>query len=264
MIKLLTLETLQQVDSSIRVSWKFESSIEDFNLYRLSLLQAQAPESDLSLYETVASGINPDTTSYYEDASLSGITDKFIDIYYRVVVSGLSGQGVKVSDPYGLMLEEDKYAREIERRRALVFDLHSGQTFYICKRKSYGTVCPTCVDTTLQRTTTSSCTTCYGTGYVNGYYTPIPARGQLNERPTRSMHQLFSDWQDQDAVFYNQASPPINPKDVIVDKLYRRWLVLSTGASQKSVHTIGQISQLRQIERADIIYQLPVDFTAKP
>ena len=264
MLKLLRLETVQTVASSIRIDWAFDSSTENFEDYRLSILQAQAPEADLSLYETVVSGINPDTTSYYEDASLSGVTDKYIDIYYRMVVSGLSGQGVKVSDPYGMALEEDKYAREIERRRALVLDLHSGQTFYVLKRKSYGTVCTICVDTILQRTTSSSCTTCYGTGYVHGYYTPIPCRGQLNERPTRSTHQLFGNWQDADSVFYNQATPPLNPQDVIVDKLYRRWLVLATGASQKSVHTIAQISQLRQIERADVIYQLPVDFTAKP
>lgn len=264
MIKLLTIETAQLSPASITISWKFESSIEDFGDYRLSILQAQSPETNLELYDTLTSGINPETTSYYEDTSVSGITDKYVDYFYRIIVSGLSGQGVKISDMYGIAISEDKYAREIERRRALVLDLHSGQTFYAVKRRTYGTVCPICVDVTLQRTTQSECTTCYGTGYVNGYYTPIPCRGQLNERPTRSMHQLFGDWQDQDAVLYMKSNPPINPKDVIVDKLFRRWLVLNVGAAQKSVHTIAQIAQLRQIERADIIYQLPVDFTAKP
>ncbi len=264
MIKLLTLETAQLSTASITVSWKFESSTEDFNGYRLSILQAQSPVDDLSLYDVIGSGINPADTSMFEDTTVSGITDKFVDYFYRVIVSGLSGQGVKVSEPYGIAVEEDKYAREIERRRELVLRLHSGQTFYLFKRRTYGTVCPICYDPTLQRTTQSDCTTCYGTGYVNGYYVPIPARGQINERPTRSMHQLFGNWHDQDAVLYTQANPPLNPQDLVVDKLFRRWIIQSVGAVQKSVHTFGQISQIRQAERADVIYQLPVDFTAKP
>jgi hypothetical protein len=264
MIKLLSIETAQLSTASITVTWKFQSSTESFSDYRLSVLQAQAPESDLSLYDVLTSGIDPSTTAYYEDTSVSGITDKYVDYFYRIIVSGMSGQGIYVSDPYGINVEEDKYAREIERRRALVLNLHSGQTFYVFKRRAYGTVCPVCYEPTLQRTTRSDCTTCYGTGYLNGYYSPIPARGQFNERPTREIHQLFSSWQDQDAVLYMKSNPPLNPKDVVVDRLFRRWLVQNVGATQKSVHTIAQIAQLRQVEHADVIYQLPVDFTAKP
>lgn len=264
MIKLMSLETAQFSNAGITVSWKFESSTEDFNLYRLSVLKSEAPSDDLTQYDTLVSGINPANTPSYLDTSVAGITSKFVDYFYRLVVSGLSGQGSYVSDFQGISVAQDKYAAEIVRRRGIVLNLHSGTVIYLVKRRTYGTVCPVSYDPVLQRTTSSGCEVCYDTGYVNGYFTPIPLRCQINERPTRTMYQMFSDWQDQDAVLYLQPDHPVNPKDIIVDKLFRRWVVITVGQAQKGVTPIGLTIQMRQIERADVIYKLPIDFTAKP
>jgi len=130
---------------------------------------------------------------------------------------------------------------------------------YILKRKTYGSFCTVCYDETLQRTTQSKCTTCYDTGYVGGYYTRIKTKGQISERPTRSVHQLFGSWEDQDAALYLQADPPVNPKDIVVDRLSRRWIILNVGAAQKSMGTFAQIIQLRQIEKDDVMYQYYLD-----
>lgn len=259
MIKLLKLETAQLTPASITVTWSFESGNEDFNDYRINLYQAQGPATDISEYNLVASGLNPAITSSAEDTSVRNLTDKFVDYFYRISVSGLNGQGYYISDYAAFTVQQDKYAREIERRRGLVFDHHSGQDFFILKRKSYGTLCPDCYDPTLGRTTKSKCTTCYDTGYVGGYMNPVKTRGQINERPTREMHQMFGGWQDQDAVLYLQGNPPLNPKDIIVDRISRRWIVLNLGAAQKSMYTISQIAQLRQIEKDDVMYQYYID-----
>jgi hypothetical protein len=94
---------------------------------------------------------------------------------------------------------------------------------------------------------------------VTGYYKPIVVRGQINERPTRRTYQLFGDWNDQDGVLYIQGTCPINPKDIIVDRIFRRWIVITVGTAAKAMHTIGQIAQIRQIEKADIMYSYYVD-----
>ena len=124
---------------------------------------------------------------------------------------------------------------------------------------AFGTFCPVCYDETLGRTIQAGCLTCYDTGFVSGYYAPITARGQLNERPTRLTYQLFGDWQDQDAVLYIPGNPPINPKDIIIDRISRRWIVLNVGSAQKAMHIIGQIAQIRQIEKADVMYSYYID-----
>ena len=80
------------------------------------------------------------------------------------------------------------------------------------------------------------------------------------ERPVQSRLQLFGDWQDSDSVLYCEALPPINSKDILVDRLSRRWIVLNVGSYSKGTHSIGQIVQLRQLEIQDIIYRVPVTY----
>lgn len=259
MLTLTTIDLTQYTPDTVTITWQFESTPKLFSDYRLSIYKSQAPETDLSFYDLVASGINPQTTNIIYD-SMRGVTNKFITYWYVMLVSGLSGQGTFQSEPYHIEVQEDRIAREIQRRRQLVFDYHSGNDFPLLKRRDYGTVCPTCFDPILQRTTMSKCLTCYDTGYLGGYYPDIHVQGQLNERPVRETYQMFMSWQDQDAVFYSPAEPHIKPKDIVVDRQNRRWIVLNVGTAQKSMHAIGQISQLRQIEKADIIYQVPVTF----
>jgi hypothetical protein len=74
------------------------------------------------------------------------------------------------------------------------------------------------------------------------------------------MHQMFGAWQDQDSVLYIPASPPLVPKDIIVDRLSRRWVVLNAGSYGKATHSLGQIAQLRQIEKDDVVYTFPVTY----
>jgi len=258
MLVITRLESYQTVPDHITLSWIIQSTSENLSSYRLSIYRCEEPSTNLSDYTLLVSNIDPYSTSFYDDASVRGVTHKFLDVFYRVQISGLSGQGVSITDPYGQTVQDDKYAREIVRRRNIVLRLHSGQHFDFLRRKTFGTFCPTCYDDVLQRTTKSKCTTCYDTGYVGGYYGALEVFGQLSERPVREMHQLFGQWQDQDAVLYVDATPPINPKDIIVDRIARRWIALNVGSAGKAMHTIGQIIQLRQIEKDDIAYAVPV------
>jgi hypothetical protein len=261
MIIISTLETKQLTPDYISLSWILQSTNEDLNNYRLHIWKSNTSSSNISNYTLVVSGINPQTTSYYNDASVYGITSKSVDYYYKVQVSGLiSPYESRFTDDYYITTVYDKYAREIARRRNLVFTKHSGQPFFLLKRRAYGTYCTDCYDVVLQRTTKSKCTTCYDTGFVGGYFGPIDMVGQLMERPVREIHQMFGAWEDQDSALYCEALPSINPKDIIVDRLSRRWIVLNTGSFSKGTHSIGQITQLRQIEKQDIAYTFPITY----
>jgi hypothetical protein len=67
--------------------------------------------------------------------------------------------------------------REVLRRWKLTFDKTPCSPGFLFRRKFYGTRCPDCVDEILATPTTSSCTTCFGTGIAGGYYTPVSMRG---------------------------------------------------------------------------------------
>ena len=258
MLVIHSIELDQKPTSSIAVNWELLGSNEDFSRYRLSVLRSFAPSEDPAEYDLLGSGINPDTTSYYLDTDIMTVSDKILNLYYMIQISGLDGQGVSYSNPAKTMYQvTDKYAREIIRRRQIVFDHHSSTTAHIYIRKKTGTFCTNCYDPITQRTTISDCTTCYGTGYVGGYYAPITVRAQLSNQPVRETFQLFGAWQDQDGVVYMQAFPLVAPKDIIYIA-DRRWIVLTVGVTSKSEYSLSQIVHVRQIERLDIVNQLPI------
>jgi hypothetical protein len=258
MLRIHSLELDQKLTTAIVVNWEIEGTPEDLNLYRFSVYRCFAPSTTLADYDLLASGINPNNVSYYADSDIMTVSDKILNLYYMIGISGIAGQGVSYSDPIKTMYKNfDKYAREIVRRRNVIFQHHSGTPTYVYIRKKTGTFCPVCFDQELMRTTISDCTTCYGTGYVGGYYTPIYVKSQLSQQPVREMFQMFGGWQDQDGVLYMQAHPLLAPKDFVYVN-DRRWIVLNIGNYAKSDNNIGQTAHVRQVERGDIINQVPM------
>jgi hypothetical protein len=260
MLVITQLITKQLVPDYITIEWIIQSTQESLSDYRLYILKSGTESSRASEYAVVASGINPQIVYSYNDATVGGITSKFVDYFYKIQISGLLGQGVSYSDYGYIQVAEDRFAREIERRRALVFNLHSGQPLFLLKRRAFGTYCPVCFDATLQRTIRSGDSTCYDTGYLGGYFGPEELIGQLQERPVQERHTMFAAWQDQDAVFYTTSIPALSPKDILVDRLARRWIVINVNSFNKGTHSIGQIAQLRQIEKMDVAYLFPVTY----
>lgn len=258
MLTINNIELDQKPTTSIAVNWSIEGSNEDFSRYRLSVLRSFAPSSDPSEYDIVGSGINPNASYYFLDTDIMTVSDKILNLYYMIQVSGLDSHKVSYSNPATTMYQvTDKYAREIIRRRQIVFDHHSSTPAHIYVRKKTGTFCTNCFDPITQRTTKSDCTVCYGTGYVGGFYAPITAKVQMSQQPVREMFHMFGSWQDQDGVIYMQAYPLLAPKDIVYIS-DRRWIVLNIGATAKSEYNIAQIAHVRQTERMDIVNQLPI------
>jgi hypothetical protein len=63
--------------------------------------------------------------------------------------------------------------REILRRHRLYFDKGPVNPGFLVRRKIYGTKCNVCMDPILSSPASSECGTCYGTGIIGGYFTPV-------------------------------------------------------------------------------------------
>ena len=83
-------------------------------------------------------------------------------------------------------------SRDIIRREYLVqrkrHNITSGG--YLLKRRRWGTPCPLCLDYDTGGTTQSqSCTTCFGTGFVGGYFPAIDYRFTFEALPQRRIER---------------------------------------------------------------------------
>jgi hypothetical protein len=260
MIKIKKLDVLQPSPSFIQLTWYLEPTTETLSSYHVDVYQSELVSTNISDYRLLASGISPQSYNTYYDYSVSGLTNKFGTYTYIVDVVSNSLVLATRSDPVSITVTSDKYARAIIASRALILDKHSGQDYKILKRKTFGTYCSNCFDVTLQRTTKAKCLVCYSTTYTGGFYLPFNVRGQLNEAPKRSVLTTYGDWQDQDAILIINNKPILVAGDVVVDRLSRRWNVVTVRITNKALFIVSQQAQIRQIERDDIVYEFPVSW----
>ena len=191
MLILKSLDISTYDGQSYNVEWEFEPDTDVISDYRVNIYRSEAPVSDITQYDIFASGLNANLYNYV-DTSISQLLDLGrpwfykLGIYEPINISGISYQ----PEPAAYLKDEvpDKVFREIVRRKKLNIDhpKHSGRNFRIFKRRTWGTHCNVCWDDSLQRGTDSNCLTCFGTGWINGYYDPMTVRGMKNPSPKLS------------------------------------------------------------------------------
>lgn len=151
-------------------------------------------------------------------------------------------------DPVGLYVVEEhlfKY-RHVDGIPALI---------YI--KKHEGESCPECWDHVMKRVTKSNCKTCFGTGFIEGYYPPID--GWMNFGPQTQVANIgtpglsqpnktqvdFTDW------------PTLRPGDVIFEiQNHLFWRVTQIVSPEKNRVPLLQQVQVSAINRSDIEYKL--------
>jgi hypothetical protein len=261
MLKIRKFEASQVSPVFVTLTWYIENTTESLNDYHVDIYQSELPSASITDYSIVASGLSAQSSNVHYDYSISGLTNKYSTYnYIAQLVNNSNSNIVTTSTPISIQVVSDKYARHIIYHRELIFRLHSGQDFKILKRRTFGTLCTNCFDETLQTSTLAKCPVCYDTRYVGGYYTPYTVRGQLNEAPPRQTISTFGHWQDADAIFVTSNKPILIPGDVVVDRLGRRWNVLTVKSTNKALFTIAQQAQIRMIEIDNIVCSVPISW----
>ena len=183
---MLTLESLDITSydvNKLTLTWAYEDTPEALSGYNLSVYRSENPGvSGLLGFDLVESGIAA-TTYVYEDYGVSGIFDPLRTWFYKIKFTELSSltESVQpVTPAYRKGTTADLAALEIVRRKNIALDRYSGRDFFVIKKRTYGTHCPTCWDSTLQRITIDNCPDCYGTGWTDGYFKAIYLKGMLS------------------------------------------------------------------------------------
>lgn len=134
-----------------------------------------------------------------------------------------------------------------------------GVPVMIFKKKRDGALCPECWDTVLKRVTKSSCTSCFGTGRLGGYYPPIEA--WMSFEPEPKVAQV-ADWgkrqpSQTDTQFANY--PILSDDDLVLEiKPNKIWKVSAVRYPEKSRTILLQLVRLDAVNQTDIEYKIDV------
>lgn len=197
MLILKSLDITSFDSSKLTLTWTFQPTTELLSDFTIDVYRSENPGIEaLDGYDLVASGIAASAYSY-DDTGVAGLYDPLRTWYYKLRIKNTATNEVSIEPDrpgYRKGVVADKVALEIIRRKNLSLNRYAGRDFYILKRRTFGTHCPTCWDITLQRLAETNCEStpsCYGTGWTNGYFTAIYTKAMMNPAPKYNQITMF-------------------------------------------------------------------------
>lgn len=152
--------------------------------------------------------------------------------------------------------------REMLRREDLGLRKYHGQPGSLLRRIVHGTPCTVCLDETLGGSADSNCPTCFGTGFVGGYYPDVPIYVDMADQPSGPDNTVLTpagpaEVRPCDSIF--PAYPAVKFKDIFVEYATRqRHEIQSVTADEFRGSNIRQIVTLSRLQPSDIAYQVPL------
>lgn len=189
---------------------------------------------------------------------------KQIDLYYRVRATTGAGT-IYYSDAVradgGLPRNDWLKAREITRKEYLRLVKYTGTEGELYRRRDWGDICPECTDYDTGERVKENCEVCWDTGYVGGYYPPVPFWIDLTEHQQRLQRDDSVGMRgDITMMSGTRAVPyplPYSNDMWVSHEDGRRWFIQTVGVVAKVRNRPLVISpELRLIPASSILYRL--------
>jgi hypothetical protein len=244
--------------SRVLIEWNIRRTAQNLNNLVYFIDRGESP-SEMKQLNTVGIG----GYAIYQFVDYTAQLFDLSKVYYYRVRAVEMQSGVPVQTFYS---EHSTWQGNLDLVGLYVVEEHlflerfvAGVPVMIFKKRREGAKCPECWDPILHRVTKSSCTTCYGTGKLGGYYPPI--EGWMLVEPDPKMAQV-AEWgrsqpNQTDLQFTNY--PLLVDDDVIVEmKSDKRWKISNTRKAEKNRSTMLQIFRVSAVNPTDIEYKVYV------
>ena len=224
MIRFSDFDVLQYVTTCYTIKWAIENIpsgyVEKITIYR--------SESTGGPWEPIATGITG--KEYYHDWTARKRNPN-ISIYYKLE-GYVTDEGdpedtktIKNSETKQLMFQPDAVALEMVRRNNLVLELYSGMPCMVLIKKTWGPMCTSCYDESLNTSTSSKCKVCYNTKYIGGYYDPMLVYIEMHESGKSDKNYAGLRMAPDARRFWTTNVPELKMGDVFVDPSNTRWII---------------------------------------
>lgn len=242
------------------VYWRIADTYDQVHMSRFQVLRSEAPEGPYL-------PVSPEFTDTYhfQDTSVD-LRSPHTIWYYRIrATDGLTDavQDFPAAGGASLTARPSLRALEAARMHRLAFEYEEsgGRSVWIFPRRTFGQRCA-CTNAVTQVREDDRCPTCFGTGYVGGYWRPIRVAADVGSDvrnlvafPERKL-QAGQNW------LKIADYPRLLPGWVVVELENVRWRI-SGDPPIKRVdilrYPVFQLAPLESIGRGDVEYDLPVN-----
>ena len=241
------------------VVWEIEDTAEDLQDYSFRVLRSGGPAGPFSLISPPFKDIY-----LYRDADAPQLR-KDQRFYYKIRVTQASTSTTRdypttVNGVYHGP-ELPLVGLEMANARKLLMQEFNGRRVWVFPIRTFGQRC-TCWDHNTDRRLRSNCVTCYDTGFVGGFHSPIDTWMQIDPDGTAKQLTMMAEGEVHNTPARLSNFPPLKPRDIIVEAENVRWRVGPHVQTREQLRAIvSQDVVLHEIPHGDIEFRLPINVT---
>ena len=254
MIRPENVKAKREDSSRVRVSWEVSDSSKDALSYAFYVLRSESPEGP---WETI---IGPLIDQYEAYDTTAPLRSGGRNLHYSIRSKNRTTGEVFNTYPVTPSPRPPLDALEIIRRNDLLFREFTGRPCVLYPIRTFGQRCTTCFDVTTNRRTVSSCKSCWNTGYMRGFHTPILVYVQIDPigNPLQHIPPAMTDSKTSTARM--GVHPLVKPRDILVESENKRWRVAAVNYTERLRAPVRQELTLTTIPSSDIEYSIPIEW----
>lgn len=256
MIKVRELNILNNFSTSyLLIKFSIDSTDENIDDYRFDILKSKTVSEDFSVIAYDVKNFQ----KYDHEVNLLKQTNQFL---YKIRVTNLITGQVEESEAAKIQFREpDSTALSIMHQYNIYLkNIIKNPPIHIFQKKRFGQKC-NCWDDIRKQRKREFCMECYNTGFIGGYYSGIKTEMSYLSTDS-SLQQLISQSdigeQASPIQIWIKNLPLVQPGDIIVDNLNRRYEVINWQPTVKNGYILRQILNLSKLPAADIAYKIPI------
>lgn len=231
------------------ISWEIGPTSEDILDYTFKLRRSEGAEGP---YEDLTPEME-DKYLFIDNNIRRG--NQYRQYFYRLDVRHKSSGDVQSNGPAQREEEPDLIGRELRMRMNLLMREFAGRRCWILPVRTFGQRC-SCWNETLGKRRRSGCLTCFDTGFVFGYMSPIESWVQIDPYPKAEQNTSVGPLQQSNTTARFGAYPPVKPRDLLIEGENNRWRVVQVNSTQKHRSPVHQEVQVHRIPETDIEYRI--------
>jgi len=183
--------------------------------------------------------------------------------YYRIEVTNLHTGETRTfpEEGYGVtqQAKPDLQALEMARIERVVLKEHKGRKVWLFPRKTFGQRC-SCYDPVTSRKMRSGCISCFDTGWVGGYNTPLEIYAQIQTPEETTIKHNLAEMEVENTLGKFSSYPELFEGGVVIEQENIRWRIASRiNKIRKNRAIVRQEAVLHRIYEGDIEFSLPVN-----
>lgn len=240
--------------SRLVIDWVIKPTNQDLQDYTFSVFRSQS--QDAAEFVKVIDGLK-DKFSFHDP--IVGQKNKWRQWFYRVRVTEDATDLFVESDIASNDAEPDRIALAIIAKQSNLLEKFTGVPSFILKERTFGQRCGLCFDTRKMRRKTDNCGQCFNTGFVGGFFDPIPMFANLNPSSKTIQFAHFGEIHPDQVAAWISNFPEVKPRDILVEEDDgKRWRIIKVEPTRKRRSVVHQTLLLTQINRSDIEWTIPV------